>query len=372
MAESQVKRLPGRARARNGFARLRAACPHKAVPVRAVVGWLGVPVLGLAIGLSGCTSMAPGSSGAQTGTVDAVKVNVFRGASNVPIYMAIEDGAFARRGIRPELQFTPNSEQQRAGLASGRFEIAHAAVDNAVAMVETAREDVVIVAGGDGGMNEFLVRPEINRPSDMRNRVYVVDAPNTAYALIGRKILKNAGLVDGVDFKLDPVGGSEARTRAFQTPDGAATMLNPPWNFIARDRGAKSLGRTIDLYGPYQAGGIFVMRTWAQAHRDLLQRYIAAYIEGCRAAQDPARREATLQVLQRELKLDRSTAERTVADLLTPGHGLTRDCAIDLAGFRNVLALRAEIEGQWGGVAPDPARYLDDSYYQNAMRALER
>jgi ABC-type nitrate/sulfonate/bicarbonate transport system substrate-binding protein len=301
-----------------------------------------------------------------------VRVNVFRGASNVPIYMAIEDGAFARRGIRPTLQFTPNSEQQRAGLAAGRFEIAHAAVDNAVAMVEMAREDVVIVAGGDGGMNEFLVRPDINQPADLRNRIYVVDAPNTAYALIGRKILKQAGLVEGRDYKLDPVGGSEARTRAFATPDGAATMLNPPWNFIARDRGAKTLGRTIDLYGPYQAGGIFVMRAWGVSNRDLLERYIAAYVEGCRAAQNPARREATLAVLQRELKLDRATAERTLGDLLTPGHGLTVDCAIDQAGFRNVLALRAEIEGQWGGVAPEPARYLDTSYYDSALRMLGR
>ncbi len=321
----------------------------------------------LAVGVS---ALLQGCAG--TRVPDDVRVNVFRGASNVPIYMAIEDGAFARRAIRPTLQFTPNSEQQRAGLAAGRFDIAHAAVDNAVAMVEMAREDVVIVAGGDGGMNEFLVRPEINQPADMRNRVYVVDAPNTAYALIGRKILKRAGLIDGRDYTLDPVGGSEARTRAFATPDGAATMLNPPWNFIARDRGAKSLGRTIDLYGPYQAGGIFVMRAWGASNRDLLERYVAAYVEGCRAAQDPARREATLAVLQRELKLDRATAERTLGDLLTPGHGLTVDCAIDQAGFRNVLALRAEIEGQWGGVAPDPARYLDSSYYDNALRLLAR
>jgi ABC-type nitrate/sulfonate/bicarbonate transport system substrate-binding protein len=303
---------------------------------------------------------------------EPVRVNVFRGASNIPIYMAREIGAFERAGIAPEMQFTPSSDAQRSGLATGKFEIAHAAIDNAIAMVEMARQDVIIVAGGDGGMNEFLVRPEIMKPADLRNRTYVVDAPNTAYALIGRKILKDAGLADGRDFRINPIGGSEARTRAFETPDGAATMLNPPWNFIARDRGARSLGRTVDLYGPYQAGGIFVQRAWASSHRDLLERYVTAYVEGCRAAQDPARREQVTGVLARELKLDRRIAELTYADLMTRGHGLTADCAIDMPGMRNVLALRAEIEGQWGGVAPSPERYIDGSFYAAALRRLGR
>jgi len=318
-----------------------------------------------AIVLSGCATPT-----AQVPANDPVtlRVNVFRGGSNLPIYMAIEKGYFARRGITTEMQFTPNSEQQRAGLAEGRFEIAHAAVDNAVAMIEVAKNDVVIVAGGDGGMNEVLVRQDIRTLADMRGRTYVVDAPNTAYALIGRKMLKNAGLAEGRDYKLDPLGGSEARTKGLDTPAGAATLLNPPWNFIAKDRGAKSLGLTIDLYGPYQASGIFVMRPWAQKNASAMERYIAAYIEGCRAAQDPTQKTLALQVLKRELKLDDRIANLTYQALTTKGSGLSQDCALDLQGFRNVLSLRAEIEGQWGGQAPAVDKFLDMSYYNRAVQ----
>jgi ABC-type nitrate/sulfonate/bicarbonate transport system substrate-binding protein len=297
-----------------------------------------------------------------------LRVNVFRGGSNLPIYMAQEKGFFARRGIKTELQFTPNSDQQRAGLADGRFEVAHAAVDNAVAMIEVAKRDVIIVAGGDGGMNEVLVRQEIQSLTDIRGRNYVVDAPNTAYALIGRKILKNAGLMDGKDYKLDPLGGSESRTKGLDTPAGAATLLNPPWNFIAKDRGAKSLGLTIDLYGPYQASGIYVMRPWAEKNGSALERYIAAYIEGCRAAQDPAQMQTAKAVLKRELKLDDRITDLTYQALMTKGSGLSKDCALDLKGFRNVLALRAEIEGQWGGQPPAVDKFLDLSYYNRAVQ----
>ena len=331
--------------------------------IQKITFWSAVSALSL---LVSCAATAPIIVPANT--PETLRVNVFRGGSNIPIYMALEKGYFSRRGITVNLQFTPNSEQQRAGLAAGRFDIAHAAVDNAVAMIEVAKVDVVIVSGGDGGMNELLVRQDINKPADIRGRTYVVDAPNTAYALIGRKMFKNAGLIDGRDYKLDPIGGSEIRSKGLDTPAGAATMLNPPWNFVARDRGAKSLGRTIDLYGPYQASGAFVMRSWAKSNEQVLERYLAAFIEGCRAAQDPAQKKQVLAVLKRELKLDDRLTELTYQELMLKGSGLSKDCAIDMPGFKNVLALRAEIEGQWGGNPPAPEKFLDMSYFDKAKR----
>lgn len=323
-----------------------------------------------ALALTGCASLLPLPPPPNDPVT--LRVNVFRGASNLPIYMAQEKGYFTRRGITLQMQFTPNSVEQRAGLAAGRFDIAHAAVDNAVAMIEGAKADAVIVAGGDGGMNELLVRQDINKVSDLRGRTYVVDAPNTAYALIGRKILKDAGLKEGQDYKLDPLGGSEARTKGLDTPAGAATLLNPPWNFLAKERGAKSLGSTVDLFGAYQAQGVFVMRPWMNQNNASLERYLAAYIEGCRASLDPAQRGLALQVLQRELKLTPQVAELTYAELIRTGSGVAKDCAFDMPGFQNVLALRAEIEGQWGGKAPDAAKFIDLTAYKRALSHASR
>ena len=300
-----------------------------------------------------------------------VRLNLFRGSSNIPIYMAIEKGYFARQGITPLIAFTPNSEQQRAGLAAGAFDIAQAAVDNAVAMRAVAGIPVVIVAGGDLGMNELVASPDIGTPSDLRGHTLVVDAPNTAYALIGRKILKNAGLVQGQDYQLTALGGSESRTRAMATLTGSATVLNPPWNLIAKARGAKSLGSTAQLYGPYQAQGIFVLQPWAIKNAAVLERFLAAYIEGCRATQDPAQRDLTLKVLARELKLDAHIAELTYTELNKPGSGMTRDCKFDQHGFENVLALRAEMEGQWDGKPPQPEQFLDLRYFDHALKSIQ-
>ena len=322
-------------------------------------------ILALLTSLIGCAGIAvtPPANDPMT-----LRVNVFRSATNIPIYMAEEKGAFAKRNIRLELQFTPNSSDQRAGLAAGRSDIAHTAADNAVAMVEVGKVDAVILGGGDSGLLELFVRPEIKSLTDVRGKAMVVDAPNTAYALVARKILKNAGLVDGRDYRHVPIGGTESRVNAFSlTPDNAVGLLNPPWTFVAESRGARSFGKVKDLFGPYQAIVPIAMRSWTQSNSVVLERYLAAYIEGCRMTFDPSNRAEVISVLRKRLNLTQEVASLSYEGLIQPGYGLSRDCRFDMAGFRNALSLRAEIEGQWGGVTPEPNKYLELGYYERAL-----
>src|SRR5262245_2480095 len=300
-----------------------------------------------------------------------LRVNVFPGSQNLALFTGLDRGIFTKYGLKIELQNTPNSDAQRTGLAEGKFEIAHAAVDNAVAMVEIAGRDVIIVMGGDGSMNEFMVRPEIAAFADIRGKVLAVDAPNTAYALVAKKILKNNGLLEGRDYTVRAVGGTAQRSAAIASdPTLAGGMINLPFSIIVREKGVKSLGRSRDLIGPYQASGAFVMRPWAKANGDALERYIAAYVESTRIAMDPANRPAGAAALATRLKLDPKVAEQTVEQIMIPGFGLTPDARFDMEGFRTVLALRAEIEGQWGGKPPAPEKYLDLGYYDRALKRL--
>src|SRR5262249_10379877 len=106
---------------------------------------------------------------------DLVRVNTFPNAKALPFHAGLAAGIFARHGIRLELAFTDNSKNQRDGLAAGTFDVAQSALDNAVAMFEVARKDVVIVGGGDSGMNEFFVQDDIKSFADLRGRILVVD-----------------------------------------------------------------------------------------------------------------------------------------------------------------------------------------------------
>src|SRR5262249_9124200 len=161
-------------------------------------------------------------------------------------HAGLANGIFEKHGLKVELHLTENSRSQRDGLAAGTFDIVHSAVDNALAMVEVGKHDVVIVAGGDSGMNEFFVQPEIKSFADLRGRAGVVDAPNTAYALQAKKILlQRAGLRAGADYTVKPVGAGVFRFKAMaESKDNAAAILNLPFTVQAEQRGMRSLGRT--------------------------------------------------------------------------------------------------------------------------------
>jgi len=300
-----------------------------------------------------------------------LKVKVFPGSQNLPLFAAQAQGYFARQGLAVELLGTKGSREQREGLARGEFQVAISAVDNAVAMAESG-QDVVIVEGGDSSMNELLVQPEIRTLADLKGRTVLVDAPDTAYGVWLKKILLINGLKPG-DYTMLSVGATAFRLKGLREhKEYKATMLNLPFSLEAKASGLKSIGRAVDLYGPYQGSGTFVLRSWAAANRELLERYIAATIEGVRWTVAPENRAAAAKLLAERLKIAPDTARQVVELIADPSFGLQADARFDMAGFRNVLAMRAEMERAWGGKPPAPERYVDLGYYEGAIRRLAR
>jgi ABC-type nitrate/sulfonate/bicarbonate transport system substrate-binding protein len=300
-----------------------------------------------------------------------LKVMVFPGLQNLSIYAAEHKNLFAKHGLAIELLYTPNSDVLRNGLAKGDHQIVHAAVDNAVAMAELAKADIVIVTGGDNGFNRIFVQPEINSYADLRGKTVVVDAPNTAFALLLYKVLKNNALNKG-DYAVKPVGGTPARLEAMtkDKANAAAAVLNPPFSFRAGLAGLKDMGAAAKAVGAYQSDGAFVMRDWAKANSDTLVRYIRAYVEGRRWALDPANKAEAIKLLADRLKLSPEVAAQSYAVATDAAEGMAKDAKFDMDGFKNVLKLRAEIEGQWGGNPPPPEKYIDLSYYDKALAGL--
>ncbi len=298
-----------------------------------------------------------------------IHLNTFPNARALPFYVARDRGFFVRHGLIVDLQFTKGSKAQREALANGSADIVHSAVDNAVAMIDVAKVDVVIVGGGDSGTNEFYVQDYVKDFADIRGHAIVVDATNTAYALQAKKILLQHGLTEGKDYTLNAVGNGGRRLKALLSDkNNAGAILNLPFSLQAAAKGLHSLGRTTDMLGPYQAGGAFVRRAWAQQHAQTLEQYLAAYVEALRWSLDPKNRAAAVAILMENFKLPQDIAEKSLALMAEPGFGFARDAKFDLEGFKNVLALRAEVEG---GKPADPRRYIDLSYYDHAMQMVQ-
>ena len=304
---------------------------------------------------------------AQTTSPQQIRVLTLLGR---PIQFVVADkqGLFAKYGLEVLNDNKKNSDELRADLAAGKGDVAYLAVDNAVAMVELAHQDVVIVMGGEGSQNELIAQKEIKSIADLRGKTLIVDAPNTAYALQMKKILSLSGLTAGKDYEIKPFGATPQRLIAMrEQKDFAGSMLGPPASLVAKKEGFVSLGSVQQLIGPYQAAGIFTQRAWAKEHRDLLVAFLSACIEAQRWLLNPANKQQVIDLLAAQYHLAPEIAAEDYEISMTRPGGFTKDAQFDLRGFENVLKLRAEVEGQWGGHPPSPDKYYDPSYYQAAL-----
>jgi ABC-type nitrate/sulfonate/bicarbonate transport system substrate-binding protein len=311
------------------------------------------------------------SARAQQTTPQKIKVLTLLGRP-LQVVVAETQSIFAKYGLEVETENLPNSDALRASLAAGKGDLAYLAVDNAVAMVELAHQDVIIVMGGEGSQNELIAQSEIKSIKDFRGKTLIVDAPNTAYALQMKKLLSLSGLQAGRDYEIKPFGATPQRLIAMREhKENAGSMLGPPSSIVAKHEGFVSLGSVPVLIGPYQAAGYFTQRAWAKDHRDTLDKYLAAIIEAQRWLMAPANKQQVIELMMRQSHLAPDVAAETYEVSMTRPGGYEKDAALDLNGFKNVLKLRAEVEGQWGGNPPAPEKYYDSSYYQGALAKLK-
>ena len=257
----------------------------------------------------------------------------------------------------------------RNGLAAGDHQLVVAGVDNAVAM-QTDGHDIGILIGGDSAFNAMFVKPEIRGWADLRGKTLIVDSPRTAYAIAAYRMLEMNGLPRG-SYEVKPTGGTFARYELMlRDPTAHASMLNPPFSLQAEDGGLRKLADLTEVLGPYLGNAGWAMRDWSRRNPEVVTRYLAAYVEAIRFMLAPANADATVAVIAERLRLQPAMARRNLALLTDPRSGAAVDGRFDLEGFRNVLKIRAETLGSWGGTPPAPDRFLDLGYWERAVASL--
>jgi ABC-type nitrate/sulfonate/bicarbonate transport system substrate-binding protein len=291
------------------------------------------------------------------------------GGGSFTTSVARANGIFTKYGLTIQIPRSASggSAEVRRWLASGELDLADYGVDNAIAMVENAGVDVILVAATDYTPTEMVVQPEIKSLADLRGKTVLVDAPNTQNALALKKILSTAGLNPGTDYQMKEAGGTSARVAAMaKQKEYAATMASGQTAAQARQYGLVSIASTSNIVGPVLRYGIFTRRQWAKDNSDPLVRYLAAHIVAQRWILDPENKNKVIDMIAQQRKLSRDLAAG-IYEMDTGENGLARDAAIDVGRLSNVLKFRAEVEGSWGGKAPAPDRYYDASYHKKAL-----
>jgi ABC-type nitrate/sulfonate/bicarbonate transport system substrate-binding protein len=314
-------------------------------------------------------ALSGGSSAAVTAAPARVlKVTVFPGGRNLPLWVAEEKGFFAANDLTVQIALAPSSVDQLTRLIAGDVDIALTAVDNVIAYDEgqgevpvTGRPDLFAFMGGDNGLLRLMVKPEIRTYADLKGQRLSVDALTTGYALVLRKMLGvNALRPD--EYTLVAAGGTAQRWQALLKGEHAGTLLITPFEVLAHDKGFRLLGNAIDVLHRYQGTVGAARRAWAEAHHQELVDFIRAYRNALTWLYTPANREDGVQVLARNASLPPNLAREAFGILVDPVDGFAPAATPDMEGIRTVLALRSQYAA--GGKAlGSPLKYVDLRYY---------
>ena len=302
---------------------------------------------------------------AETAT-ETIRLIQFRAAYNLPVQVGVEKGFFRRRGITLEAAFTKGSEHTSRVLKEGIFHIGHTGADDVVADVEDHRDsDLFIFMGLHSGMFGLVASPEVPEIGSLRGRLLGVDARRSGFVLVLEKLLRDKGL-GLTDYRLQEIGGWESRYQALRAGSISATLLTEPYLTEALSAGFRLFARVGEMIPAYLATCGAASRGWARQHGDLLVRYIQSYVEATSWCFDIRHRKECLDLLARHHGISGPVAEKTLASLLDPLHGLYPEAALNIAGIEAVIQLRAE-RGYLNKPLPPADKYFDRQYYHQAM-----
>lgn len=315
-----------------------------------------------------------GAAGAFAQSTDPLKVIVFPGGFNWPIFVAQENGYFADNGVTVDITPTPNSKFQMVGLIDGDFDIAMTAMDNVVAYSEgqgaaptKTEPNIFAFMGVDNGFLRLVATPDVTSYADLKGKQVGVDALTTGYAFVLRKMLELGGLKTS-DFEFVEAGGVMSRFGSLMRQEFAATLLVSPLEAAAQREGFNLLGNGSESLGAYQGVVAAARRDWADANADRVQGYISGYRAALTWLYDPANKDAAIAILEKYVpKMAGPVAQVSYKILLDPASGFFPDARIDAAGVDKVLELRSEY-GEPQKDLTDASKYIDLRYYEAAAQ----
>jgi NitT/TauT family transport system substrate-binding protein len=291
---------------------------------------------------------------------DQLLVNVFN--VDAGLVVARAKGFFAAKGLEVEVMVTPNSTDQMRGLSLGSWQIVSTAFDNVLGWSGREGAEIVAIAQVAQGITlPVYVRPEIQSWQDLRGKPLAVDAVDTAYALVLRRILLAHGLeMERGDYTLLPKGATGHRLESMKQGESFAGVLNPPWDAKANAAGMKRFGDQREILPDYPGGVFAVNRNWADENRDTVIKYLGAWDQGLQWAQDGKNHGEVIKLISEAEKMDEKSAANRLRQLPSSGR-------LNLAGLQTVLDLRVQF-GLTPPMGKDLAKYYDESFYDQTSK----
>lgn len=353
---------------------------------------LGAALLGLAL-LGGC-SPAPVASPARSQNAAATAPGGAPAANNLPAATSApapprqatlkqiepgltvglsvtragaDKGFFAEEGLEMEFSAASRGDTRTAAMVSGDVQILLGTAEDVIRAQENGL-DFTIVAGLLNGITYNIVaQPRYRTLAELRGGTIGVVDLTSGSSVVLFEIMQANGLELNRDYQALVVGGASDRVTALRAGAIDATTLPVPDSTRVIEEGFANLGDAADYIQEYQNSPLSVRTSWAAANRDLLVRYLRAYLRTLDWTY--TQRDEFVAIAARLLSLDPKYAA-VGWELYTSKQIWPRDGRPTLPGIAKIIDI---LNGQntFAGRPPPPAmQFVDTSYIEEAQRTL--
>jgi ABC-type nitrate/sulfonate/bicarbonate transport system substrate-binding protein len=285
-----------------------------------------------------------------------------------PLWVAWRQGFFEKNGLDVQVVLMSGADKSVMALVGGSTYSAAGAADAMMTVVDQGM-DLVAVGGVINGLTHMILgAKKFKTYEDLRGATVGSSGLTSGTAFVLRKVLKAKGLEFPRDYKLLNVGGSGPALTALSSGGIDAAIVAIPLSYEAPELGLNVIGRVNEVIPDYQLTVLTFKRSWAEKNRPLVVRYMKSIVQAMRWLYD--NKEAAVDFLSKEMKLKPQHA-RQGWEYYTENKIWNPNGEINIEGVKTVVQINAERAQSKGPLAP-PAKYVDHSYVQEALKDLGR
>jgi ABC-type nitrate/sulfonate/bicarbonate transport system substrate-binding protein len=286
-----------------------------------------------------------------------------------PVWVAWRQGYFDKQGLDVQVVFVEGADKSVMALVGGSTFVAAGAADAMMGAVDQGALDLTAVGGVINGLTHLILGGKKYRTyEDLRGATIGSSGLTSGTAFVLRRVLKAKGLEFPRDYKMLNVGGSGPALAALVSGRVDAGIIAIPLGYEGADLGLNVIGKVNEVILDYQLTVLTVKRSWAEKNRPVLVRFMKATVQAMRWLYD--HKEPAIDFLSKEMKLKPQQARRGW-DYYTENRIWNPNAEVNVEGMKTVIQINAE-RMQSKGPLPLPAKYLDPSYVQEALKELGR
>lgn len=293
--------------------------------------------------------------------------SAMRSIFSLPVSVGDREGFFRREGLnfKVVVPLPGGADKMIDALHDDTCDATHVATPFLIRAALAGSDAVAVAAEFNNPIYSLVAKPEIKSFADLKGKLLGLADEAGSISISTRKLLALHGLREG-DFRVRVIEGTPGRFTCLTHGECMAVPLGQPQDLIAVKDGYRILGLSTEVVPEFLYTVTAARRSWAEAHKDAMVRYVRALASAFKFIRDPANRRAVVKTIVETTDSSAAVAEQTLKLFFEPERKvLPRQGEIEVNGMTQVIAFMGEA-GNLKEPLPPPERFVDLKYLQAA------